>query len=105
MDTGDYDDRESLEEDLRNQGINFIENFDIFPNPNTGEFNLDVNALQDIVSITIMKADGQVVYHEQMNNGLNSLSLKLSKGMYLMKMVTSGGVVQKTLIINWYEEF
>ncbi len=63
----------------------------IYPNPNSGNFNLKLDNFkgEDTYTITVMNILGQVVHEEvvTMNNGVKSFSLSnLDKGMYLMNI-------------------
>ncbi|MCD4680327.1 MAG: T9SS type A sorting domain-containing protein [Bacteroidales bacterium] len=90
-------------------GIDDIESltsFNIFPNPNTGQFVLEMELTQQAdFEISVINISGQEVYNEK----LKSISGKcqknfdlsnLSKGIYNFQLLTNDGVVNKKIIIQ-----
>jgi hypothetical protein len=60
--------------------------FNIYPNPNKGAFNLDVNAQLPNLFLHVYDALGQLVYAKEMTNGHNSIDLMVSPGIYYYRL-------------------
>lgn len=60
--------------------------FNIYPNPNKGKFNLDVNAELPNLFLHVYDALGQLVYAKEMTNGHNSIDLMVSPGIYYYRL-------------------
>lgn len=74
-------------------------NFTIYPNPTTGEFNLQST---DIRSLTVYVFDitGKLVLTEIMNHGTTTINARhLNAGVYSLKVVSSEGAINKKLVI------
>ena len=75
-------------------------NFSIYPNPNTGNFVLSTS--YQIQSYTICDMNGKEIYR----NGVNepgsqiNIDLNLSKGMFLIKVVSSEGTAVKKFLVE-----
>ncbi len=80
--------------------INFIE-FEIYPNPSTGQFNLDFPKTYNEVEIIVKDAFGRIVFTEN-KTGVNQFSfdLKESRGIYFVTILTEEGKKTKKMIIN-----
>jgi hypothetical protein len=58
----------------------------IFPNPNSGLFEVEFNAKSKII---ISNSSGRIVHHEDLSEGKNSVNLqKLSDGIYFIKAIS-----------------
>lgn len=83
-----------------NAGIN------IFPNPNNGEFTLQIaNAIHGNALITIANTTGEVIYTRkiQIKGDLHSENISLANsgsGIYLLKVETSNGTTIQKLVIR-----
>lgn len=75
--------------------------FDIYPNPNAGEFTIELNALEDI-SIFVMDVLGKVVYKNIITKaGINRLNVDISnhpKGIYLVKVIQGEEIITKRMV-------
>ena len=61
----------------------------IYPNPSTGDFNIDLGELLD-VTIKVYSASGKIVYWEDaVNNPIHKISIDASPGIYFMKISNS----------------
>lgn len=61
--------------------------FVLYPNPNSGSFNLQSNI--DIKHITITNLLGETVYHKKVNNNFVSLDVLLNSGIYYLQAMTT----------------
>ena len=98
------DPKTSLDIDFVNSIPNpeLFEAFTLFPNPNTGQF--EIRTGEEVVNqIRIFNAMGQQVYlqEEGFNKGLISLNLSnISNGIYMVELFTEKGKVSKKLVIK-----
>ena len=82
--------------------ITELDNMFVYPNPSSGEFNINLGGNYNHVSITIFNGVGQQIHSEGFTNtGLVSMNLNLAKGIYFVKIssTTTNGQLIK-LIIN-----
>jgi hypothetical protein len=72
----------------------------IFPNPNNGQFNVNINTLND-VKITIYNSLGEVVFAEKRKlTQNNQFAIDLKSGIYLMQMHDGSSAYKDKLIIE-----
>lgn len=74
----------------------------IWPNPNKGSFNLDVNADITVSSMKVISLTGALVYTEQFNTGVSQrVNMgNLNAGLYLVELNTSKGKVIKKVTVK-----
>ncbi|MEI6815327.1 MAG: choice-of-anchor V domain-containing protein [Bacteroidota bacterium] len=78
----------------------------VYPNPNSGNFSFDINAVNaENASLQIMNITGQVVYNEtiQLNAGQNIKQIALGQnapGLYLVRVTTSAGEKMMRFMVN-----
>jgi photosystem II stability/assembly factor-like uncharacterized protein len=83
-----------------------VNNFEIFPNPNQGEFTVKFNAAQpDNYTIKITNALGEVVHEYTLNAFIGehrrTINLeKISKGVYMVNIISSDKSTVKRITIN-----
>ena len=86
------------------QDLTFGGNVAIFPNPNTGTFELNVEGATESIEITIFDAQGQTVYSSteaKSNSLVKTIDMnKASKGIYFVKVQSGVNVTTKKLVIN-----
>lgn len=82
-------------------------NVEVYPNPSTGNFTLDINSLEDAsYNISISDISGSIIYNSEINckHGLNKVNLNLtdllSKGVYFISINHEDMVANKRLIIK-----
>ncbi len=78
----------------------------LFPNPNSGQFTVQLNASQkEVYTVTIANHLGQQVFSETktVQEGFNEFTFssdKFTKGMYIMQIHTSEGAVNKRFSVQ-----
>jgi uncharacterized membrane protein len=80
-----------------------INNFNVYPNPSQGTFNLTTSAIVSYESnITVYDLAGKLVYTSKLQgNDINVIDLSTQeKGMYLLQIVVEDKVYNKTLVIQ-----
>jgi sugar lactone lactonase YvrE len=79
---------------------NAIQNeFSTYPNPNNGNFVLELpNKLQNVLCI-LSDVNGKVVFTQTINHNTNIDVKNLSNGIYNLNIITDVGVVNKRIII------
>lgn len=71
--------------------LNEFESISIFPNPNSGVFNVYINERLKNASAQIMDYGGRKIYSEVLNEGENKFELKsISSGIYLLIVASEG---------------
>ena len=86
--------------------IDFINNFSIYPNPNTGKFVIEMNITKVTdLEIKLLNVIGQIIYQEKLNKyiGEYQKSLNVSdyaKGAYNLQLISDQGIINKTIIIE-----
>ena len=79
-------------------------NFEIYPNPGTGKFNLDFTGLKGDYKLEIYNLAGSLIKSEIMKlNGDDSRNLDISgyeKGMYMVRLTNGVSNLVKKLVVN-----
>jgi len=77
-------------------------NLSIFPNPSAGYVNVRTTNGEMLLQINVYSLTGQVLYHEKLGRAVNErlIDLKLSKGVYLLEVVTETSRINKQLILQ-----
>ena len=70
--------------------IGTSENFDVYPNPNNGQFTLEINTAE-AADVYVYDAIGQVVIAEKLQPGMQHQIALESSGAYLVTVVTKDG--------------
>ncbi|MCD4793225.1 MAG: T9SS type A sorting domain-containing protein [Bacteroidales bacterium] len=71
----------------------------IFPNPNNGIFNIDLQSLSGIADVKIQNINGQVIYQSKTSNNILEVDItNYAKGVYFVS-ITSGNEVYNSKII------
>ncbi|HTA82037.1 MAG TPA: T9SS type A sorting domain-containing protein [Bacteroidia bacterium] len=84
-----------------------INSFDVYPNPNSGVFNLNIslaNAKQN-VSVRILNTMGQVLSNDNYNEVSGKLKKLIdlsgySKGIYLVQVITGNGSMYRKVVVQ-----
>jgi hypothetical protein len=83
----------------------YVFNVSVYPNPNTGEFTLDLDGVKNSVPLDVLLYDvtGKLVYSRQLSEGFTDRSLEIVKkdiasGVYICNVI-SGGVKHALKIV------
>lgn len=85
---------------------NYINGFTVYPNPNTGDFNISFNnSLTGLATVKILNTTGKELYSKTLNinnsAAIESFSvLNLSSGLYFIRVETNTGTTTQKLIIK-----
>ena len=80
--------------------------FQIYPNPNTGEFIIEIHVSKVMdIEIKLLNAIGQVIFEEKLNGFACSYHKKIdlsaySKGVYNLQLLSGVGVINKKLVVE-----
>jgi hypothetical protein len=74
------------------------ENFHLFPNPNNGQFTLDLQSAHT-AQLFIYDALGQLVKSQQIQPGTQQIALNVPVGIYLVRVVTTDGKVSQQRVV------
>ena len=78
-----------------------IPDFKISPNPNNGEFEINLSYIRENTSIEILDLNGKLVYQTRLNNKSHSININsISRGIYLISLIDNGNRKTKKLIIK-----
>ena len=58
----------------------------VYPNPNSGTFNVSINTIGDLV-IEVYNMIGSLVYKGKLVNGDNKINLNVSSGVFFYKII------------------
>jgi hypothetical protein len=73
----------------------------IYPNPSNGNFTLKIEKnTEKVDSIEIYTINGQLIYRKTTVSSLNQIELKVSKGIYLLKISHAGKNSYEKVIVN-----
>lgn len=75
-------------------------NFNIYPNPNTGNFVISRNS--PVESYEISDMSGKEIYRDVVSGGLDQINLNLSlpTGMYFLRLVSNSGTTVKKFMVK-----
>ena len=102
-DEDDLDDDDDDDDDDRM--ANRISSFEIYPNPNAGEFAIQVSSSADAnaeISIVDMIGKTQFIFTQVLDQGINTINVNashLSKGIYFMKISIPGMPVEMKQVV------
>jgi Secretion system C-terminal sorting domain len=89
------------------QGQQAIGAFDVIPNPNGGQFvvNIRLNEPSDAIYLTVVDLSGKEVYAKQMLQPEQTVQQKisldgLSRGVYFVRMESAGHLVSRKMILR-----
>lgn len=77
-----------------------LESFKIYPNPNNGFVNIDIEGIT-ILTIKVYSSTGKLVYDSKgINKEKYSFAMDVDPGVYIIEMVTNESQYYKRLIVN-----
>jgi hypothetical protein len=82
------------------QNLNRNLGIQIYPNPNTGNFNIEIIESKGKSYLEIYNQVGQTLYIKELVQSLNTLDLKLANGMYLIRVTNGENVYNSRIIIS-----
>ena len=78
-----------------------VKDFYISPNPNNGEFELNLSYIGENTTIEILDLSGKLIYHSKINHKNKSININsISRGVYLISLIENGNKKTKKLIIK-----
>jgi len=86
--------------------LDFISNLNIYPNPNTGEFVIEMEITQpENLEIKLFNVIGQIIYEEHLDKffGVYKKTINLSKnakGVYNLQLISTQGIISKKIVIE-----
>jgi len=84
-------------------GKRSVAGFNIYPNPNNGQFTLDQKSLSlQNARIEVVNAQGKIIMKDKLNNSANQ-SIQLppaKKGIYFLRIFSDSGVHTQPMIVN-----
>ena len=105
---GDFTSLSACQSNCSNTSVelNKINDFKIYPNPNSGIFNVSFNTLiQGKIEISIINTLGKKVFYDELENFSGDYEQQFSiqaysKGIYFINIKTNIGVIIKKLVIQ-----
>ncbi|MBN4051336.1 T9SS type A sorting domain-containing protein [bacterium AH-315-M05] len=88
------------------ENLDFINSFKIYPNPNAGEFTLEINIIQTVsLELKIVNSLGQELFTEELKQfkGPYEKQLDLNEfpaGIYTLQLLSEKGVINKKIVIE-----
>ena len=75
--------------------------FKISPNPNNGEFEVNLSYIGENTTIEILDLNGKVIYKNTCFNKNQNINIEnISRGIYIVKATQNGNIRTKKLIIK-----
>lgn len=76
--------------------------FSIFPNPNNGEFTVEINSVDFVeTSLEIFDMLGKLIYNQNLNSNQTTINTKyIEKGVYLVKLTRGNQTTTSKIVIN-----
>jgi hypothetical protein len=76
-------------------------NFSIYPNPNSGKFEIQAAEIQGRVDLKVYDLTGKVIVQNQYANfSKESIGLELEKGIYMVELRTAAGVWKQLIAVQ-----
>ncbi len=72
----------------------------VFPNPNNGQFRIDLPTGETEVQCTLADATGRTVFAQQLNASSTTLNLDLPSGCYALSLLAQKGVFHEKIIVQ-----
>ena len=75
--------------------------FDIYPNPNHGEFTLKTIKTNSEISVEVSDINGKLIYNETRNGLHNNLQISnIHRGIYFIKVSSNNDNVIKRFVVQ-----
>lgn len=75
--------------------------FSIYPNPTTGEFQVNFESISDDLSFEIINSLGQVILSEQITSNILNVDIRGNEsGVYFVKVISNEGTTVRTIVLQ-----
>lgn len=74
------------------------ENINVFPNPNNGLFNVEINVIGEF-TLEVINLVGQLVYQSKLSSGINKVELKTKSGVYYYNVTENGKTIHQGKLV------
>jgi hypothetical protein len=75
-------------------------NLEVFPNPSTGDFNVQLNGVGGQKSVRVFSLDGRLIYSSIEMNDNFMISIDAADGTYILEVSTALGKVQRKIVVQ-----
>lgn len=79
---------------------NALENINVYPNPNTGAFVIELPVNNIETTVEIYDVQGKLIYQSTLTSDKNNLDLGLATGMYNLRIKNANGMKNHKLMIQ-----
>ena len=80
---------------------NIVSDFSISPNPNNGEFKINLSYINSNARLEIIDLSGKLIYENILDGRNKSVNISsISRGIYLISIIENGNRKTKKLIIK-----
>ena len=80
---------------------NIVSDFYISPNPNNGEFEINLSDINSNTRLEILDLSGKLIYENILDSHNKSVNIKsISRGVYLISLIENGNRKTKKFIIK-----
>jgi hypothetical protein len=74
---------------------------DIFPNPNSGKFYIQINTKFENIELTISDISGKIILKQKLNSNSYFFDISdKSKGIYLLQIKADNFIINKKILKN-----
>jgi len=75
--------------------------FSVYPNPNTGEFNIRVNSISETTRVEIYNGQGELTLANKITNEISAITLNENpKGIYIVRVIENDKVLKQEKIVR-----
>jgi PKD repeat protein len=80
--------------------VNQAKNIKLYPNPNQGNFSIDIPEQIGELHLEILNQIGQTIYQTELKEGGNLLDLNLANGIYLMRISNGTLILNQRMVVS-----
>lgn len=80
--------------------VNVKSGFNLYPNPNRGDFTLEIHNSKGTYYLEIFNQIGQIVYNGKFIKGSETFDLNLPDGLYLLRMTNGEKTLIQRMVVN-----
>jgi hypothetical protein len=81
-------------------GINAPQGFKLYPNPNSGQFTLEIPNNNSTFYLEIFNQIGKSVYKNEFDKASHIFDLNLANGVYLLKFTIGGQTLNQIMVVS-----